>query len=119
MRSTGRPAITFNGGEWNGSIAAPDTWWFGNGDGEVHTLVNGFYDGGNSAYYIGRITDYHDPFKNVKLPSPTIPTAADTNADGFVDAYIGSSNGTIQYFFGSATPPPSGPDMTYLPLMFK
>ena len=109
----------FTNGEWNGSMVAPDTWWFGNGEGEVHTLVNGFYDPGNDAYYIDRVTDYRDPFKNVRLPSPTIPTAADTNTDGFVDAYIGSSNGTIQYFVGSATPPPSGPDMFYLPFIFK
>lgn len=111
------PRHYFTGGEWNGSLVGSETLWFGNGLGEVHTLVNGFYDAGNDAYYFDRITDHYDPFKNVKLPSPTIPTAADTNADDFVDAYIGSSNGTIQYFVGSATPPPSGPDLVYLPLI--
>ena len=108
----------FLDGQWNGSILSPDTWWFGNGLGEVETIVYAFYDSGNQAAYFDRISDSLDPFKGIKLPSPTIPTGADTNNDGFVDAYIGSSNGTIQYFVGSLTPPPSD-SMIFLPLVKK
>jgi len=108
----------FNDGQWNGILAGPDTWWFGNGLGEVQTLLRAFYDGNSYAFYINRVTDYRDPFRGVRLPAPTVPTAADTNADGFVDAYIGSSSGAILYLEGSATLPPSERNV-YLPLIRK
>lgn len=108
----------FDNGEWNGTLAGPDTWWFGNDLGEVQTLLHAFYDANAEAYYIDRVTDYRDPFRGVRLPNPTVPTAADTNRDGFVDAYIGSASGAILYLEGSATPPPSERNV-YLPLIRK
>ncbi|HMN60464.1 MAG TPA: VCBS repeat-containing protein, partial [Anaerolinea sp.] len=115
----------FTDGQWNGSLvsqAAPDVWWFGNNLGEVQTLERSFYDKQNLATYIDRVTDIRDPFKGVKLVSPTIPTATDTNGDGLVDAYIASASGTIQYFTGSPVPPPSaeaGNPKVFLPLIQK
>lgn len=108
----------FDNGEWNGTLAAPNTWWFGNSLGEVQTLLRAFYDVNSDAFYINRVTDYRDPFRGVRLPAPTVPTAADTNGDGFVDAYIGSASGAILYLEGSATPPPSERNV-YLPLIRK
>lgn len=106
----------YNQHSMNTTMVDDSTWWVGNDAGQVHTLLNAFYDEPNQTTYIDRVTDRRDPFKNVKLPNPTIPTAADTNADGFVDAYVASSNGTIQYFKGSVTPPPSA-GLVFLPLI--
>ncbi|GAP07609.1 MAG TPA: VCBS repeat-containing protein [Anaerolinea thermolimosa] len=108
----------FDNGEWNGTLAGPSTWWFGNNLGEVQTLLHAFYDANSDAYYINRVTDNRDPFRGVRLPNPTVPTAADTNGDGFVEAYIGSASGAILYLEGSATPPPSERNV-YLPLIRK
>ncbi len=105
-----------NNGYWNGGMVDRWTWWFGNEAGQVQTFLEAFYDAAENADYIGRVTDRRDPFKGVKLPASTVPTAADTNGDGFPEAYIASANGMIQYFVGSATPPPS-PALVFLPLI--
>lgn len=100
----------------NGSFVDFNTIWVGNLAGEVYTMRPLANDPETHANYMVRIPSKDDPFNRIYLPSPTLPTASDINADSYMDAFIAASDGRIHFFRGTDTPPPV-PNDVFLPLV--
>jgi len=100
----------------NGSFVDINTIWVGNLTGQVYTMRPLANDPETHANYMVRIPEREDPFFRIYLPSPTLPTAADINADSYMDAFVAASDGRVHFFRGTDTPPPV-PNDVFLPLI--